>query len=85
MIANDPDVPNNAHIDQVISKYLSKLESLKSEVVAVTQTQLDTKTDHVRSRETSMGNLLADIVKETFQAEVAIIQVGSVLLMYLEG
>lgn len=70
--AKDPIIENKIRL------YMSTFETLKSKVIAVTETLLDSRTFNVRSSETTMGNFVTDCIKEAFQSDVVIIQGGSI-------
>lgn len=72
------NTPPDPYIADIVRGHLSQLDSLKLKACATTRTLLESKTYMVRSRETSMGSMLADAVRETFQTEVAVIQGGSI-------
>ncbi|PRP78623.1 hypothetical protein PROFUN_13476 [Planoprotostelium fungivorum] len=76
-ILNRNTLPDH-YIRDVIRGHLSQLDALKLKTCATTRTLLESKTYMVRSRETSMGDLLADAVRESFGTETAVIQGGSI-------
>jgi len=68
----DPSVAN------VIQKYMTQLLDLKKENIAKMLTTLDSKTESVRSKEASFGNMLADAVRERTGTDIAIVQGGAI-------
>lgn len=70
----EPD-PN---VKSVVDYYQSKLPSDYNDIIGVTETKLNSYSDSVRSKETTMGNLIADVLLETFNADLAIINGGSI-------
>jgi 2',3'-cyclic-nucleotide 2'-phosphodiesterase (5'-nucleotidase family) len=54
----------DVRVQRVIDQYMHKLEELKTVPLANVESFLESKTEGVRARETSMGNLLADAVRQ---------------------
>jgi 5'-nucleotidase / UDP-sugar diphosphatase len=70
----DPDPP-------VLSKvrdYQKKLEKQTDTEIATLGSPLDSRTDCVRSRECAIGNFVADALRKAAEAEIAIINGGSI-------
>jgi 2',3'-cyclic-nucleotide 2'-phosphodiesterase (5'-nucleotidase family) len=57
---------------------MSQYDALKAKICGTTLTLLDSKTQNVRSCETTMGNFVTDAVRELFQSDVVIVQGGSI-------
>jgi 5'-nucleotidase/UDP-sugar diphosphatase len=62
----------------VVDEYASRLQERLGEVVAHTTVALDGERDNVRSRETNLGNLVADLYREYTRADVALVNAGSI-------
>lgn len=77
MIANT-NYSKHPLINKGINKLIDRYEDLKKDVLGVTQTHLDSKSQAVRSRETTIGNVMANSIRDYFQAEVAILQGGAI-------
>lgn len=71
-VAPDPEV------EAVVEGYTRRLDSDLAAVIGTTATELDSRKDVVRSREASMGNLIADALRETLKADVAITNGGGI-------
>ncbi|MBY6262520.1 bifunctional metallophosphatase/5'-nucleotidase [Azospirillum sp. 412522] len=71
-VAPDPAV------ETVVEGYTKRLDSDLAAVIGTTTTELDSRKDVVRSREASMGNLIADALRDTLKADVAITNGGGI-------
>lgn len=71
-VAPDPGV------EALVEGYTKRLDSDLAAVIGTTATELDSRKDVVRSREASMGNLIADALRETLKADVAITNGGGI-------
>ena len=71
-VAPDPEV------EAVVEGYTKRLDGDLAAVIGTTATELDSRKDVVRSREASMGNLIADALRETLKADVAITNGGGI-------
>ncbi|PGH55980.1 bifunctional metallophosphatase/5'-nucleotidase [Azospirillum palustre] len=71
-VAPDPEV------ETVVEGYTRRLDSDLAVVIGTTTTELDSRKDVVRSREASMGNLIADALRDTLKADVAITNGGGI-------
>jgi len=71
-VAPDPEV------ETVVEGYTRRLDSDLAAVIGTTTTELDSRKDVVRSREASMGNLIADAMRDTLKADVAITNGGGI-------
>ncbi len=63
---------------KVTAEFEGKLGKELQVVIGSATTPLDAVAEHVRSAETSVGNLFADAVREALRADVAIINGGSI-------
>ncbi|WP_434620236.1 bifunctional metallophosphatase/5'-nucleotidase [Azospirillum sp. B2RO_4] len=71
-VAPDPQV------EGVVEGYTKRLDTDLAAVIGTTTTDLDSRKDVVRSRESSMGNLIADALRDTLKADVAITNGGGI-------
>lgn len=71
-VAPDPEV------ETVVEGYTKRLDSDLAAVIGTTTTDLDSRKDVVRSREASMGNLIADALRDTLKADIAITNGGGI-------
>jgi 5'-nucleotidase / UDP-sugar diphosphatase len=65
-------------IQKIVTYYARKVDSLLDKKVGRTAVDLDGQTEHVRSRETNLGDLVADIMREQAGADAAIINGGGI-------
>jgi 5'-nucleotidase/UDP-sugar diphosphatase len=77
MILNRGVVPNPT-VAQVVQHYLDELPKDSLEEIGIADTMLDSSTENVRSKETSMGNLTADILREAFDTEIGMFNGGGI-------
>jgi 5'-nucleotidase/UDP-sugar diphosphatase len=61
-----------------IARYTAALDQALGQPVGQTQTALNSQTAEVRTRETTMGNLIADALREALQADVALVNGGGI-------
>ncbi len=62
----------------LLDDYARQLDSLTGMVVGRSLMHLDGETSHVRTRETNLGNLLADLLRAEFGTEVALLNSGQI-------
>jgi len=65
-------------VQALVDSYADKLNERFSEVVAHTTVPLDGEREHVRSQETNLGNLIADVVRDYAKTDVAIWNGGGI-------
>jgi 2',3'-cyclic-nucleotide 2'-phosphodiesterase (5'-nucleotidase family) len=65
-------------IQRIVRRYSQQVDSLLGRTVARTEVDLDGETQHVRSRETNLGDLIADILREKAGGAAAIINGGGI-------
>jgi len=68
--------PADPAMAATVKKFQSRLDIELGGVVGRTTTILDSRGDAVRSRETTMGNLVADAIRATIGADVALVNGG---------
>ncbi len=71
-IAPDPD------IDKLVAHYAQQVEEQLGEVIATAAVPLEGEREASRSRETNLGNLLCDIVREYAQTDIALLNGGGI-------
>lgn len=69
--------PNKAVLES-IKKSKDEMKSVTGQVIGKTTVELEGKRENVRSRETNLGNLLADAMKEETKADLAITNGGGI-------
>lgn len=77
MIANRGVQPDPVVLAEV-SRYTQALDQELGQPIGKTDTVLSSQTAEVRSRENTMGNLIADALRETLKADVALINGGGI-------
>ena len=72
------EVAPDAETAALVKGYSDELDANLAVAIGTTQTDLDSRRGAVRSRETTMGNLIADAMRETLKADVAITNGGGI-------
>jgi len=70
-------------VSRLVRKYSEKVDAVLDEQVGEALTDLDG--EHVRSQETNLGDFIADIMRQTAQADAAIIGGGSIRTSIKKG
>lgn len=65
-------------VEAMLDVYRRKLQAESAVVVGRSLVTLDGEGAHVRSRETNLGSLLADILRDRYQTEVALVNAGQI-------
>ncbi|XP_046842801.1 mannosylglucosyl-3-phosphoglycerate phosphatase-like isoform X2 [Xenia sp. Carnegie-2017] len=71
------DVPENPEIKAIVNKYLDVLAEKMESVLGSIEVELDGRFQSIRTRETNLGNLVADITRNVTQADVSIVNSGT--------
>lgn len=71
-------VAPDAEVAALVKRYTDQLDATLAGVIGRTETDLDSRKDVVRSQETTMGNLIADALREGLKADVAITNGGGI-------
>lgn len=71
-------VPSDPRIAAMVEGYTGKLDQSLAVVIGTTTTDLDSRKDVVRTRESSMGDLIADSIRAALKADVAITNGGGI-------
>jgi 2',3'-cyclic-nucleotide 2'-phosphodiesterase (5'-nucleotidase family) len=77
MLANRGVTPDPG-VAAEVARYTATLDQELGQPVGQTQTALNSQTAEVRTRETTMGNLIADALREALQADVALVNGGGI-------
>jgi 2',3'-cyclic-nucleotide 2'-phosphodiesterase (5'-nucleotidase family) len=77
MLANYGITPD-PQVAARVTEYTARLDSELAQPLGQSQTALDSQRGEVRTREATMGNLIADALREAMQAEVALINGGGI-------
>lgn len=78
LIPITPDLPRDQAVVQRLEEWETSLSERFDVVVGATRVHLDGEREQVRMMETNLGNLIADIVRETASAEVALVNGGAI-------
>ena len=70
---------------KIVENYNQKMEAVLNEQVGEVDVDLDGERGSVRRRETNLGNLIADILRHTAKADVAIINGGGIRASIRKG
>ncbi|PWC80662.1 5'-nucleotidase [Azospirillum sp. TSH58] len=71
-------VASDAEVGALVKRYTDQLDATLAGVIGRTETDLDSRKDVVRSQETTMGNLIADALRDGLKADVAITNGGGI-------
>jgi len=70
-------VPEDPEVAAIVSKHASSFSDSLTEVVAETLTELDGRFASIRTSETNLGNLITDVMRSAMDAEVAVLNSGT--------
>ena len=73
----------NCQVQDIVARYERQFDSLLHRAIGETQVDLDGK--NVRERETNLGDFVADVMRQTAGAEVAIINAGTIRTSIVQG
>ncbi len=76
--AIDGTIEPDAEVGQIIEEYAKELDERLQKVIAHSDVYLDGRRETVRTQESNLGNLVADIYREYTGADVAIVNGGSI-------
>jgi len=77
MIANR-GVPPDVGVAAEVARYTTALDQELGQPLGQTQTALSSQRDEVRTRESTMGNLIADALREALRADVGLVNGGGI-------
>lgn len=73
----------NCQVQDIVARYERQVDSLLQRAIGETQVDLDG--EHVRTRETNLGDFVADVMRQAAGAEAAIINGGSIRTGIAQG
>jgi len=71
-------VPSDPAVQALVEDYAQKLEAETATVIGRSLVTLDGENTRIRTRETNLGNLLADLLRAEFLTEVALVNSGQI-------
>lgn len=71
------DIPADPTVQAIVDQYLSKHEEGMKEVIGEIDVELDGRFAELRTGETNLGNLIADIMRRATRTDVALINSGT--------
>jgi 5'-nucleotidase/UDP-sugar diphosphatase len=78
-------VPPDPQVAALVKDYEGRLQARFAEPIGRAAVLLDGERDNVRTRETNLGNLIADVMREFARADVAIMNGGGIRASFREG
>ncbi|MHC4832200.1 MAG: bifunctional metallophosphatase/5'-nucleotidase, partial [Planctomycetota bacterium] len=73
-----PELPEDAGVAAIVRTYSARVQQEMSAVIGHTEALLDGGRERVRYQETNLGSWLADVMRETSGAEIALLNAGAV-------
>ena len=71
-------IPVHAPVESIVESYRQRFSQEASQVVGHAQVRLNGERPAVRTQETNLGNLLADLLRDKLQTDVALINGGQI-------
>lgn len=78
LIPTTADMPVNLEVQTALADWQALLSERLNVVIGETLVDLDGERGNVRTRETNLGNLIADIMRETLDADVTLMNGGGI-------
>jgi 2',3'-cyclic-nucleotide 2'-phosphodiesterase (5'-nucleotidase family) len=72
------EIPDSPQVAALVKRYEGQMADQLDMVVGTTSVPLDTRNEIVRKQESPVGNLIADLLRESVQADVALINGGGI-------
>lgn len=72
------EIPDQPRVAALMKQYEGQMAAQLNLVAGATSTPLDTRNEIVRVRESPVGNLIADLLREAVQADVALVNGGGI-------
>lgn len=85
LIPIDDSIPDSTQVRDAVARYSGKLKERLSSFVGTTNVLLDGDRPTVRSNETTLGNLMADLARNAAHTDLAFINSGSLRASILPG
>lgn len=72
------EIPDKPEVAAIVKQYESRMAAQLDVIVGAASLPLDTRGDVVRTQESAVGNLIADLLRAAMQADVALINGGGI-------
>jgi 2',3'-cyclic-nucleotide 2'-phosphodiesterase (5'-nucleotidase family) len=72
------EIPEKAEVASLVKSYEGRMASQLSAIAGATTVPLDTRNEVVRVKESPVGNLIADLMREAMEADVALVNGGGI-------
>ena len=72
------EIPEKPEVAAVVTQYENSMAAQLDGIVGATAVPLDTRNDVVRTQESAVGNLIADLMRTAMRADVALINGGGI-------
>jgi 2',3'-cyclic-nucleotide 2'-phosphodiesterase (5'-nucleotidase family) len=72
------EIPEKREVAAVVTQYEGLMAAQLDVIVGTTSVPLDTRNDLVRTQESALGDLIADLMRAALQADVALINGGGI-------
>lgn len=79
------ELPEHEEVKAMVASYRAKIDQKLKEVVGKNRVRLVGEAEMVRSMETNLGNLVADVMREAARTEIALVNGGSIRASIEEG
>jgi len=79
------EIEEDSVIKEIVTEYQAKLDKKLKEVIGRAVTPLNGEREDIRMKETNLGDLIADVVRETIRADICFINAGSIRASINEG
>jgi 2',3'-cyclic-nucleotide 2'-phosphodiesterase (5'-nucleotidase family) len=78
LISVTDEIPEKLEVAAVVTQYENSTSAQLDVIVGVTSVPLDTRNDIVRTQESAVGDLIADLLRTAMRADVALINEGGI-------
>ena len=77
LIAVDAALPLEPAMAAVVARFSALIEAKMKKVLGISLVPLDCRFSSVRTRETNLGNMVADLMRRAVDADVALLNAGT--------
>lgn len=74
----DSTLPEESKVKKLVQDYTGRLEAVSNRVLGEALVDLEGESPEVRTQETKLGNLLADLARNYARTDIALVQSGSI-------